>query len=50
MPADWTRVRDQWETTHAVRFALQLAGLSALLLSVIAETPVEASDAPSTPA
>jgi hypothetical protein len=41
VPADWTRLRNQWEYTHATRFALQLLGLSALLLSVLRETPTE---------
>ncbi len=39
MPPDWPRVRQQWEYAHAGRFALQLVGLGALLLSVLAETP-----------
>ena len=38
-PSDWSRVRDQWETAHAVRFVLQLIGLGTLLLSIRAETP-----------
>jgi Domain of unknown function (DUF1772) len=36
MPSDWTRVRDQWEYAHTGRFVLQLVGLGALLLSVLA--------------
>ncbi|MGH2617302.1 MAG: anthrone oxygenase family protein [Thermomicrobiales bacterium] len=39
IPADWIRVRDQWEFAHAVRVVLQLSGFSMLLASVIAETP-----------
>jgi hypothetical protein len=35
LPDDWKRVRDQWEYAHAARFALQLTGFSALLLSVL---------------
>jgi hypothetical protein len=42
MPAGSSRVRDQGPTTQAIRFALQLAGLAALLLSVVAETPAAA--------
>jgi len=38
VPADWTRVRNQWEYSHATRFVLQLMGLSALLISVLVET------------
>ena len=38
-PADWQRIRDQWEYAHLARFFLQLAGFCALLLSVLAETP-----------
>ncbi len=41
IPADWTRLRDQWEYSHAARFVLQLVGLGALLLSVLRESPVE---------
>ncbi len=39
IPADWTRVRNQWEYSHASRFVLQLIGMSTLLLSVLVETP-----------
>ncbi len=39
MPSDWTRVRDQWEYAHAIRFILQLAGLGTLAASLIVETP-----------
>jgi hypothetical protein len=35
LPADWTRVRRQWEYGHAARFALHLAGFGALVLSVL---------------
>jgi hypothetical protein len=42
IPADWTRVRDQWEYAHTARFLLQLIGLSSLVSSVLAETPAEA--------
>jgi hypothetical protein len=39
LPADWTRLRDQWETTHAVRAVLQLVALGALAYSVLVEVP-----------
>ena len=45
IPADWTRVRDQWEYAHAGRFILQLVGLSSLVGSVLTETPAEAPGA-----
>jgi hypothetical protein len=38
-PANWQRIRDQWEYAHLARFFLQLTGFCALLLSVLAETP-----------
>ena len=38
-PADWQRIRNQWEYAHLARFFLQLGGFCALLLSVLAETP-----------
>jgi Domain of unknown function (DUF1772) len=41
LPPDWTRWREQWEYGHAIRFGLHLAALSALLLSVLLETPGE---------
>ncbi len=31
VPADWTRLRDQWEFTHAARGGLFLLGFGALL-------------------
>jgi len=39
MPADWTWWRSQWEYTHAARAILGIFGLSALVLSVLVETP-----------
>jgi Na+/melibiose symporter-like transporter len=39
IPADWMWRRSQWEYTHAVRAILEILGLSALLLSVLVETP-----------
>jgi hypothetical protein len=45
IPADWTRLRAQWEYTHAARAVLQILGLSAFVLSVLAETPTDHADA-----
>jgi hypothetical protein len=39
MPADWARLRQQWEYTHAVRAVLQILGLASLVMSVLVETP-----------
>jgi len=39
VPADWTAWRSQWESGHAARALLLIAGLSALVVSVIVETP-----------
>ena len=36
---NWTQFRNQREYTHFARFLLQLASLSALLISVLVETP-----------
>ena len=33
--ANWLELRSSWETGHAIRFVLQLAALSLLLLSVL---------------
>nr|WP_155747853.1 DUF1772 domain-containing protein [Scytonema sp. UIC 10036] len=41
VPADWTKVRNQWEYSHIARFVLQLLGFGVLLLSVLVETPAE---------
>lgn len=35
IPADWQHWRAQWEYSHAVRFVLQFAALTVLLLSAI---------------
>ena len=40
MPPNWTEFRFQWESTHAVRAILQIAGFAALVLSILGETPV----------
>ncbi len=39
LPTDWMQVRNQWEYSHAIRFVLHLIGFSALLFSVLRETP-----------
>ena len=39
LPADWTRLRDQWEYAHASRAILQIVALAALVISVLAELP-----------
>ena len=39
IPADWTWWRSQWEYTHAARAILEIFGLSALVISVLVETP-----------
>ena len=36
VPANWTRLRDQWEFTHAVRAGLFLTGFCGLLASAFA--------------
>lgn len=41
IPADWTWWRSQWEYSHAVRAILEILGLSALVLSVLVETPTQ---------
>jgi hypothetical protein len=35
IPTDWSRWRTRWEFSHALRFALHLAGFCALTLSVL---------------
>jgi hypothetical protein len=37
--SDWAARPAQWEYAHAVRAVLLILGLSALLLSVVVETP-----------
>ncbi|RJQ81463.1 MAG: DUF1772 domain-containing protein [Desulfobacteraceae bacterium] len=46
VPADWMRLRDQWEYTHAARAVVQIVALGALVLSIIVETPTRASRGP----
>jgi hypothetical protein len=43
LPADWTRLRDQWEYTHAARAVLQIIALGAIVYSVLVETPTDES-------
>ena len=38
IPANWMEMRRSWENGHAIRFVLQLAALSLLVLSVVLET------------
>jgi Domain of unknown function (DUF1772) len=38
IPSDWTRWRDQWEYTHAVRAFLVMGALGMLVFSVLRET------------
>jgi hypothetical protein len=39
VPALWMALRSRWEYGHAAGFVLQLIGLSALIVSVLVETP-----------
>lgn len=43
LPADWMRLRDHWEYTHAARAVLQTIALGALVFSILVETPTNAS-------
>jgi hypothetical protein len=43
LPADWMRLRDQWEYTHAARAILQIFALGALVFSILVEIPTDAS-------
>lgn len=38
IPANWTELRSNWEMGHAIRFALQLAALALLVLSLVLDT------------
>jgi uncharacterized membrane protein len=45
LPADWTQVRDRWETHHTVRTFLTLGGLAATLAeSLLPAEPAEGSE------
>lgn len=46
IPPDWARWRNQWEYTHAINAFIKIIGLSALVLSVIVETPKAAASQP----
>jgi len=40
IPANWEQLRHHWEYSHLGRFFCYLAALSALVISVLVETPV----------
>lgn len=40
VPTLWMRLRNRWEYGHAAGFVVQLVGLSALVLSVLIDTPL----------
>jgi hypothetical protein len=42
-PPEWRRLRVQWEYTHASRAILMLIGFAALLNSLLAEIPAQAT-------
>ena len=37
-PQDWMAMRDRWEYSHLARFAIQLTGLSALIIATLMPT------------
>jgi hypothetical protein len=39
IPPNWQQLRHQWEYSHLARFWCHLAALSALIISVLVETP-----------
>lgn len=39
LPTDWQQLRNQWEYAHATNFGLSLAGLGAILMSVLDDSP-----------
>jgi hypothetical protein len=43
LPVDWIRLRNQWEYEHEANFVLSLVGFSALLVSVLVDTPTNRS-------
>lgn len=43
MPPDWMRFRSQWEYAHSARAVIEIAGFSALVLSLLVETPESAA-------
>ncbi len=42
VPSVWMQLRDRWEYGHAAGFFVQLAGLCALVMSIVLETPEHA--------
>jgi hypothetical protein len=46
VPPDFAAVRDQWEYSHATIAAIKIAGLIALLLSVLVDTAGHPSSTP----
>jgi hypothetical protein len=40
LPANWTALRTQWETTHAARAILEGFALGALVFSLLVEIPI----------
>jgi Domain of unknown function (DUF1772) len=43
LPANWIRLGNQWEYAHQANFVLSLVGFSALLVSVLVDTPTSRS-------
>ena len=43
VPPNWPDLRLSWESGHAIRFALQLAALSSLVLSLVLDAPASTS-------
>ncbi|MUG91400.1 DUF1772 domain-containing protein [Scytonema sp. UIC 10036] len=43
LPTNWVELRNQWEYAHATNFVLTLIGFSALLISILVDTPVKHS-------
>lgn len=44
VPALWMRLRNRWEYGHAMGFVVTLLGLSALVVSMLVETPARQED------
>ena len=38
LPNNWTALRQQWESTHALRAYLHIAAMAALIISILVET------------
>ncbi|KYC43696.1 hypothetical protein WA1_00565 [Scytonema hofmannii PCC 7110] len=43
LPPNWVALRNQWEYAHATNFGLTLISFSALLISILVDTPVKHS-------